>query len=88
MAVPGVPPSTGVIVEDATAALRYAVLGFFCFGIVLGPMAISRAVKAKEQIRADPALGGKGRADAAIVLGSIATLFWLLSLLTRFGGRK
>ena len=87
MAVPNVPPSMGVIDEDATGALKYAVLAFFCFGIVLGPMAVSRAMKAKEAIRADPTLGGSGRADAAIVLGSLATLFWLFNILQRVGGR-
>jgi hypothetical protein len=75
---------TGAIpCEEADSALKYAVIGIFCFGIILGPMAIAKAMKAKGQIAEDPSLTGAGKANAAIVLGSIVILLWLLGILRR-----
>ena len=70
--------------EEASEALKYAIIGIFCFGIILGPMAISKALKAKKQIEADPRLTGSGKATAALTIGVIDTIFWALGLLARF----
>jgi hypothetical protein len=69
---------------EASEALRWAILSFFCFGMVLGPLAISKGLKAKKLIAENPALTGSGRAQAAIVLGALALGFWILGMVQRF----
>ena len=78
------------IVEQATIpcaladeALKYALIGILCFGIILGPMAIVKALKAKKEIAADPMLTGEGKANAALIIGIIVLVFWVLGLVTR-----
>ncbi len=39
---------------EATDALQYAIIGIFCFGFLLGPVAISKALKAKSGSRRTP----------------------------------
>ncbi len=85
IAVAGVVPLGDTPCKEASDALKLAILGFFCFGIVLGPLAISRALGAKKKIAADPALTGSGRANAAILLGSIAVVLWVLAMFQRMG---
>src|SRR5262249_53320320 len=46
--------------QEANDALKYALIGLFCFGIYFGPKAISRAMKAKSMIDTDPMLTGSG----------------------------
>ncbi len=67
------PEST--VCKEAKDALTYAIVGLFCFGIILGPVAISKAVKAKKLIQENPRLEGAGKATAAIIIGILATLF-------------
>lgn len=69
--------------KDADEALKYALFGIFCFGIILGPMAISKASKAKQQIALDPKLTGAGKANAAIVIGIIVVILWVLGIISR-----
>ena len=69
--------------ELANEALKYALIGILCFGIILGPMAISRALKAKKEIAADPQLTGEGKANAALIIGIIDLLFWVLGIIYR-----
>ena len=73
---PGSPPRTAptggrVPCPEAGSALTYAIIGLFCFGVILGSIAISKALKAKEMIKADPRLTGEGKATAALILGII-----------------
>ena len=70
--------------KEANEALWYAIIGIFCFGIVLGPMAISKASTAKQLIEADPKLTGSGKATAATIIGVIALVFWVLGIIGRF----
>jgi len=86
MAVKGQP----VLAEEATIpckeageALTYAIIGLFCFGIVLGPMAISKASKAKKMIEMNPRLTGSGKATAATIIGVIALVLWVLGIIGR-----
>jgi len=72
--------------EEAGAALKYAIIGLFCFGIILGPIAISKALQAKKMIDADPTLGGSGKATAALWIGTIALILWGFGFLSRFVG--
>jgi len=86
MAVKGQP----VLAEEATIpckeaneALTYSIIALFCFGVVLGPIAISKALKAKKMIEMNPRLSGSGKATAAIIIGTIALVFWVLGIIGR-----
>lgn len=68
---------------EANEALRYAIIGIFCFGIILGPIAISKGNAAKRLIEADPELTGTGKANAAIAIGIITILLWILGIISR-----
>ncbi len=85
MAVQGQP-----IVEEATLpckqaseALKYAIIGIFCFGIILEPIAISRALKAKKMMEANPRLTGSGKANAALIIGIVALILWVIGIIAR-----
>ncbi|UCG85627.1 MAG: DUF4190 domain-containing protein [Gemmatimonadota bacterium] len=70
--------------KEAGEALTFAIVGIFCLGIILEPIAISKALKAKRLIEADPRLTGSGKATAALTIGIIALVFWVLGILARF----
>jgi hypothetical protein len=77
-------PEVGEPSPAATSALRWSIGAFFCFGFVLGPIAISKALKAKKELDSSHSQRGRGRADAAIFLGSAALLLWVVNAVTRF----
>jgi hypothetical protein len=70
--------------EEASSALKYAIIGIFCFGIILEPIAISKALKAKKMIEANPRLTGSGKATAALVIAIVGLVLWVLGLVARF----
>lgn len=74
--------------KEAAEALKYAIVGIFCFGIVLEPVAISKALKARQLIAANPTLGGRGKATAALIIGIVALGVWVLGLVARFSGKS
>jgi hypothetical protein len=67
--------------KEAGEALTYAIIGLFCCGVILGPIAIQKAYRAKQAITMDPRLSGYGKANAAMVIGIGGLLFWLLRIL-------
>ncbi|HEV7671878.1 MAG TPA: DUF4190 domain-containing protein [Thermoanaerobaculia bacterium] len=69
---------------EAAEALKTAIIGLFCFGIILEPVAISKALKAKKLIAANPNMTGDGQATAALVIGVVGLLLWILGLMARF----
>ena len=69
--------------EEATQALKYALIGLFCFGFILGPMAISKAVAAKKRFKEEPNLTGEGKATAALIIGILDFVFWILGIIYR-----
>jgi len=75
--------STEVKVEpaDAGSAMTMGIIGIFCFGIILGPIAISKANRALAVINAEPGTPGKGKATAGLVLGIIDTVLGILNIL-------
>ena len=86
MAVRGQP----MMVEEATMpcpeaaeALKYSILSLFCFGFVLGPVAIKKALEAKKMIEANPRLSGSGKATAAIIIGTVSFILNILGLIAR-----
>ncbi|HEX7599180.1 MAG TPA: hypothetical protein VF518_13270 [Polyangia bacterium] len=58
----------------------------FC-GVILGPMAISRANKVRALIDSNPRLTGAGYTSAAKVIGIIATILSAISILYNIGTR-
>jgi len=84
MAIDGPPSVDGTIpCPEASEALKYAIVSFFCCGIVLGPMAISKGMAARRAIHDDPTLTGEGKANVAIMLGIVALIMWGLNLVAR-----
>jgi hypothetical protein len=69
--------------KEAGEALTYAIISLFCFGFILGPIAISKALKAKKMMAMNPRLTGSGKATAAIIIGIVGLVVWVLSLIAR-----
>jgi hypothetical protein len=67
----------------ASEALKYAIVGIFCCGIVLGPLAIKKGLDAKRMIAMNPGMSGDGKATAAIVIGAIEIVLTIVSILMR-----
>lgn len=70
--------------KEATEALTMAIIGLLICGIILEPMAISKANKAKAKIAADPTLTGSGKVTAAITIGVIGLALWVIGMIVRF----
>jgi hypothetical protein len=68
----------------ATQALVYGIIGLFVCGVILGPVAISKANGAKRAMASDPTLGGEGMATAGIVLGILDIVGWAIIMVLRF----
>lgn len=92
MALKGQPPP---MVEEATEpcpeaneALKYAIIGIFCFGIILEPIAISKALKARKMIAMNPRLSGSGKATAALVIGCVGLVLWILGMISKFSNLR
>ena len=68
---------------EAAEALKYAIIGIFCFGIILEPMAISKALKAKKMIEMNPQLTGSGKANAALIIAIVGLILWVLGIIAR-----
>jgi len=67
----------------AVAALIYGIIGLFLCGVVLGPLALSKARAARNAMASNPTLGGEGLATAGTVLGIVDLVLWALIMLTR-----
>jgi hypothetical protein len=70
--------------KEADEALRWAIIGIFCFGIILGPIAISKALKARRLIEANPALTGYGKTTATLIIAALTMLLWIGGIFSRF----
>jgi hypothetical protein len=68
---------------QANTALKYALVGLFCFGIVLGPLAIKNALDAKKLIALRPGMTGDGKATAALVIGIVDVALFFISMFAR-----
>ena len=83
-----IPPSAGLPIQqecgEANDALKLAVVGIFCFGIILEPLALHKAIKAKRRMREDPTLTGHGKATAATVIACCALMLWAIGILSKF----
>ncbi len=68
---------------EANEALKYALIGLLCFGIILEPIAINKALKARKMIAANPNLTGSGKATAALIIATIGLVLWVLGIMAR-----
>ncbi len=89
-APPGAPPPIGygygggpVDCPLAGEALKYALVGLLCCGIILGPLAIKKGLDAKKMIAMTPGMTGEGKATAAIIVGILDVVFSLVGLAAR-----
>ena len=57
--------------KEASDALKCAVFGLVFIGIILEPIAIFKAFKAKDMINKNPRLTGSGKATAALIIAVI-----------------
>ena len=66
-------------VSSAKTAFICGLLGLFCFGVILGPMAIFLGISAHNEIkRRKGEATGAGMATAGIVLGGIDIIAWII----------
>lgn len=85
MAVSGQPMVEAATIpcKEAGEALTYSIVGLFCLGIILQPIAIVKALKAKKMMEANPQLTGSGKATAALTIAIIGLALWVLGILVR-----
>ena len=83
MAIPPEAIAIQVPCKEASEALNYALIGLLCFGIILEPIAISKALAAKKKMSQDPTLTGQGKATAAMIFASVVLGFWILGILSK-----
>jgi hypothetical protein len=69
--------------KEASSALTTAIIGLFCFGIILEPIAISKALKAKKMMDLNPRLTGSGKANAALVIAIVGLVLWVVGIIAR-----
>lgn len=70
--------------QEAREAIKMAYFSIFCFGFVLGPLALAKGIGARKIIKDDPTLLGSGKALAAIVIGSFVLVWWAARLFVQF----
>jgi hypothetical protein len=86
LAIQGQPPlveEATIPCKEASEALKYALFGIICFGIVLEPMAISKALNAKKMISRNPRLTGGGKATAALIIAVVILGLWVLGIISK-----
>jgi hypothetical protein len=72
--------------SDANTALTLAIIGIFCFGIILEPIAFFMALSAQRQIARNPQLTGSGKATAALAISVICMAILALAVLVILAG--
>jgi hypothetical protein len=69
--------------KEAKDALTYSLVGIFCFGFILGPIAIAKGFKALKIIKSEPGCPGKGKAQAGIIIGVLEILLYVAGFIAR-----
>lgn len=80
---PAFPEEATIPCKEASEALTYSIVGLFCFGIILEPIALSKASKAKKMMELNPRLSGVGKATAAQIIGTIGLILWVIGIFGR-----
>lgn len=81
--MPG-PNQAGTTSSEASSAMTYAILGFFCCGPIFGFLAINKAQAARAAIARNPGMQGQSTADTAYYLGWFDILIWIVGFFLRF----
>ena len=67
-----------------TTVLVLGIIGIFCFGIILGPIAAVMGKRALDEIDANPgAYTNRGQVQAGMILGIVAIVLWVVGLIVR-----
>jgi hypothetical protein len=69
--------------KEATTALVLSIIGLVVCGIILEPLALSKAAQAKKMIAANPRMTGLGKANAATVIAIIGLILWAIFTFAR-----
>jgi hypothetical protein len=72
--------------KQARKALIAACVGLLCFGFILGVLAIKWGRDARTSLIAAGVAEGRGLATAAIILGTIDIVFWVIGIAIRISG--
>jgi hypothetical protein len=85
LAVANQPMAEGAMMpcKEANEALTYAIVGLFCFGIILEPIALVKASKARKMIALNPRLTGSGKVTAATVIAIVGLVLWVIGVVVR-----
>jgi len=62
-------------------ALTYSIVGLFCFGIILEPMALIKSNQALKEIAANPSLPGREKAVAARWIAIVGIGLWVVAII-------
>jgi hypothetical protein len=60
--------------------LAYAIVGLFCCGIILAPLALHKASQAKKMLEANYRLQGSGKVTAATAIAIVELILWIAAL--------
>lgn len=69
--------------KEAHHALVIALISPWILSLILGPIAIFKALAAKKIIESNPQLSGYGKINAAIAISLFGMALWLLRILSR-----
>lgn len=69
--------------KEADEALKYAIIGIFCFGIILEPMALVKASQARKMLERNPRLSGSGKVTAATVIAILGLVLWVVGMFVK-----
>lgn len=87
MTVKGPPPPPAdeatIPCKEATEALTYSIISILICAPILGPIALSKASKAKKMIEMNPRLSGSGKVTAAQIIATVALVLWVLGIVVR-----
>jgi hypothetical protein len=76
---PGSQPVETAMTKQAREALILSIVGFFCCGILLEPMALVKAIKVRRQAKISPVrIKGHEEATIAMVISIIALILWVV----------
>ena len=70
-------------VSSAKSALICGILGLFCVGVILGPIAILLGISALGELKRRPEASGGGMAIAGIVLGIVDIIGSIIIIATQ-----
>jgi hypothetical protein len=83
---PGSPNGLSATAE-ASKALNWALLGFFCLGFYFGFKAVSHGRRALKLFETQPQMAGRQKAEFAILIGYVDIALWVVGILFQFTGR-